>query len=107
MQSGICIPGNGKSLAQLRNNKNQCLLAASENRGPLRVFKLRNQGNCLPVKPDDQYAIIQLKNGKQRREEFYYGASYLSQSARFLSVDNTVRFVRIFNNKGENRLVNF
>jgi len=107
MQSGIYIPGNGKSLVQLRNNKNQCLLAASENRGPLRVFKLKNPVNCLPVKADDQYAIIQLKNGKQRREELYYGASYLSQSARFLTIDNTVRFVRIFNSKGENRLVNF
>jgi len=107
MQSGIYIPGNGKSLVQLRNNKTECLLAASENRGPLRVFKLKKAVNCLPIKPDDQYAIIQLKNGKQRREEFYYGASYLSQSARFLSVDNAIRFVRIFNNKGENRLVNF
>ena len=53
MQSGIYIPGNGKSLVQLRNNKNECLLAAAENRGPLRVFKLKQQYNCLPVKPDD------------------------------------------------------
>jgi hypothetical protein len=107
MQSGIYIPGNGKSLVHLRNNKNECMLAASENRGPLRVFKLKKAVNYLPVKPDDQYALIQLKNGKQRREEFYYGASYLSQSARLLSIDNTVSFVRIFNGKGGNRLVNF
>ena len=33
-----------------------------------------------------QYAIIELKNGKKRKEEFYYGASYLSQSSRFLNI---------------------
>jgi hypothetical protein len=107
MQSGIFIPGNGKSLVQLRNNKNECLLAAAENRGPLRIFKLKKAMNYLPVKPDDQYAIIQLQNGKQRREEFYYGASYLSQSSRFLNVDASVKSVQIFNSKGENRTINF
>ncbi|MEO8712029.1 MAG: VCBS repeat-containing protein, partial [Parafilimonas sp.] len=107
MQSGIFIPGNGKSLVQLRNNKNECLLAAAENRGPLRIFKLKKSVNYLPVKPDDQYAIIQLKNGKQRREEFYYGASYLSQSSRFLNADASVKSVKIFNSKGESRTIDF
>lgn len=108
MESGIYIPGNGKSLVQLRNNKNECLLAAGENRGPLRVFKLKKSIITLAVKPDDSYAILQLKNGKQRREEFYYGASYLSQSARFLNVDiNTIKSIRITNNKGDSRINSF
>ena len=106
-QSGIYIPGNGKSLVQLRNNKNEYMLAAAENRGPLRVFKLKKNVNCLPVKADDVYAIIQLKNGKQRKEEFYYGASYLSQSARFLNIDAAVKSAQIFNSKGESRVINF
>jgi hypothetical protein len=106
MQSGIYIPGNGKSLVQLRNNKNECLLAAAENRGPLRIFKLKKKITSLPVKPDDQYAIIQLKNGKQRKEEFYYGASYLSQSSRFLNVDANVKSIQVFNSKGESRTIN-
>ena len=107
MQSGIYIPGNGKSLVQLRSAKNECLLAAAENRGPLRVFKLKQTVNCLPVKADDQYAILQLKNGKQRREELYYGVSYLSQSSRFISINNTVTSIKIFNSNGEGRTINF
>ena len=101
LQSGIYIPGNGKSLVQLRNNKNECLLAAAENRGPLRVFKLRKNILCMPVKPDDEYAIVQLKNGKKRKEEFYYGASYLSQSSRFLNINDAVKSIQIFNSKGD------
>ena len=107
LQSGIYIPGNGKSLVQLRNNKNECLLAAAENRGPLRVFRLKNNITALLVKPQDAYAIVELKNGKKRREEFYYGCSYLSQSARFLNVSSAVRSATIFNTKGESYTVNF
>ncbi len=107
MQSGIYIPGNGKSLVELRNNKNECLLAAAENRGPLRVFKLKNQIKTIPVKPDDAYAIIQLKNGKKRKAEFYYGSSYLSQSSRFLNVDASVSSLTIFNTKGKSSTINF
>jgi len=107
LQSGIYIPGNGKSLVQLRNNKNECLLAAAENRGPLRVFRLKNNITALPVKPQDVYAIVELKNGKKRKEEFYYGSSYLSQSARFLNVNSTVKSATIFNTKGERYTVNF
>jgi len=104
MQSGIYIPGNGKSLVQLRNNKNECLLAASENRGPLRIFKLRNQVTSIPLKPEDQYATIELKNGKKRKVEFYYGSSYLSQSSRFFMVNNSVKSVSFYNS---NRTINF
>ena len=107
LQSGIYIPGNGKSLVMLHSNKNVCLLAAAENRGPLKVFKLKKSVLCLPVKPDDEYAIIQLKNGKKRREELYYGASYLSQSSRFLNIDDAVKSIQVFNTKGESQIVNF
>ncbi len=107
MKSGIYIPGNGKSLTQFRNNKNGCMFAASENRGPLRVFKLKKHFSSIPVKPDDENAIIELKNGKKRKEESYYGMSYLSQSARFLNINSSVKSVQIINNKGESRTINF
>lgn len=107
MQSGIYIPGNGKSLALLRNNKNECLLAATENRGPLRVFKLNKKITCLPVQPFDTYAIIELKNGKKRRVEFYYGMSYLSQSSRLININDPVKSVQIFDASGSSRTLNF
>jgi hypothetical protein len=42
LQSGIYIPGNGKALVKLRDKTgNHMLLAASQNRDSLKVFKLK------------------------------------------------------------------
>jgi hypothetical protein len=42
LQSGIFIPGNGKALIKLRGRNDSYLLAASQNRGPLKIFELKN-----------------------------------------------------------------
>ncbi len=95
LQSGIFIPGNGKALVKLSNKNGQCLLAASQNRGPLKVFLLNDGAKKMAVKPGDKYAILTLKNGKKRRVELNYGAGFLSQSARFINVDSQVQSVEI------------
>jgi hypothetical protein len=41
LQSGIYIPGNGKALVKLRSKSGSCLLAASQNRGPLKYSNLK------------------------------------------------------------------
>jgi len=41
LQSGIFIPGNGKALAKLKSSDGKYLLAASQNKGPLKVFRLK------------------------------------------------------------------
>jgi hypothetical protein len=41
MQSGIFIPGNGKGLAKLKDGHGNYLLAASQNKGRLKLFQLR------------------------------------------------------------------
>jgi hypothetical protein len=103
LQSGIFIPGNGKALVKLSNKDGRCLLAASQNRGPLKVFVLKGATKKIPVRTDDVYAILTLKNGKKRKVELNYGAGFLSQSARFINVDAQVQDVEIVNAKGEKR----
>ncbi|HVX50103.1 MAG TPA: VCBS repeat-containing protein, partial [Chitinophagaceae bacterium] len=105
LQSGIFIPGNGKALVKLSNNKGQCLLAASQNRGPLKMFLLKESMQKLPVKADDIYGILTLKNGHKRKVELNYGAGFLSQSARFLNIDAAVQAVEIVNARGDKRAV--
>ncbi len=78
LQSGIYIPGNGKALVKLRNAKGNCLLAAGQNRGPLKVFRLKNNQRIVPIAPMDVSASIKYKNGKTIEQEFYYGNSFLS-----------------------------
>ncbi len=105
LQSGIFIPGNGKALARLRDPAGHLLVAASQNRGELKIFRQNRSGNVIPVQPDDLVAIIKNKQGKTWRQELNYGASFLSQSARFLVVPAGASSIEISNTKGTTRKV--
>ncbi|HRH61147.1 MAG TPA: VCBS repeat-containing protein, partial [Chitinophagaceae bacterium] len=102
LQSGIMIPGNGKALIQFPAAKN-IAIAAAQNGGALKFFRSNNNVQNILLQPDEIYAIITLKNGQKRKEEFYYGSSFLSQSARFVSFNASVQSVTIFNSKGQSR----
>lgn len=106
LRSGIFIPGNGKALVKFTNKQGQCFIAASQNRGPLKVFLLKQNIHTIPVKANDTYALFTLKTGKTRRVELNYGSGFLSQSARFLNIDATVQSVEVVNSKGEKRAIN-
>jgi hypothetical protein len=82
-------------------------VAASEHSGPLRVFALKRKTKMVPINPTDISALIQFKNGKTQKEEFYYGSSFLSQSARFLTISDDVSLIRVTDSKGNTRNVTF
>jgi len=105
LESGIYIPGNGKAFVKLRNKKGNYLLAASQNRGALKVFELKRKINCISLRPNEVHAEIKYRNGVSRRNEFYYGQSFLSQSARFLNLDSNVVSATIYDMKGAARKV--
>jgi hypothetical protein len=105
LQSGIYIPGNGKALAQLRDKSNHILLAASQNRDSLKVFKQNTKVKTIAVQERDAYAIIKYNDGRITRQEFYYGSSFLSQSARFIQVDDGMKSVVVFDDRGNKRVV--
>ena len=106
LQSGLYIPGNGKSLVQLVTN-NKLTLAAAQNSSRLKLFQNKNQqGNIILLQKNDVSAIVQLKNGKKRKEEFGYGSSFLSQSGRFIRLNTAIQSVEITNNKKQKRTIN-
>jgi hypothetical protein len=108
LQSGLFINGDGKALISLQGSGNNYFFAATQNRGALKLFKMRKNGRTIKINATDDYALIQFKNGKTRKQEFYYGTSYLSQSSRFLNVsEGAINALRIFNNKGESRTITF
>jgi ASPIC/UnbV protein/VCBS repeat protein len=107
MQSGIFIPGDAKALIKLRGQNNSYLLAASQNRGPLRIFAHKNSDQkFIPVQQTDRKVFITLSNGQKREEEIYFGNSFMSQSSRFLCVGRNVRSVEIKDANGKTRPVN-
>ena len=103
LQSGIYIPGNGKALVQLRNKEGKTLLAASQHNGPLKIFELKHNLRALQVQQSDIHALILYKNGSLQKREFYYGYSFLSQSARFLNINEQVVSVQVTDSKGRTR----
>jgi hypothetical protein len=107
LQSGIYIPGDGKALVKLQSISGNYMLVASQNRGALKLFQLKRNVNNIKLMPDDENAIITYKNGVREKREFYYGSSFLSQSGRFLTVNNDVKNVQITNYKGQVRTISF
>jgi hypothetical protein len=105
MQSGIYIPGNGKALVKFRDSKGQVLIAATQHKDVFKVFKQKETSKTISVQPDDAYAIIQYKNGKTERQEFYYGSSFLSQSARFITGNDQIKSITVTNNLGKQRML--
>jgi len=105
LHSGIYIPGNGKALVKLRSASNKLLIAASQNKDVLKVFRLNRNVKSIDLEPNDLWAMVKYRNGKLTKHEFYYGASFLSQSGRFVNLDENVAEVVITNDKGVTRTV--
>ena len=105
LQSGIYVPGNGKALVKMRSKGGDLLFAASQNKDSLKVFKLSAPIKSIPINPTDAYALIKYKNGKIEKEEFYYGSSFLSQSSRFMKLDDDMTSVVIFEDNGKSRVI--
>lgn len=104
-QSGIYIPGNGKALVKLRDNKGNLLLAASQDKGFMKVYQLNSRSNTISPAATDSYALITYKNGKTEKQEFYYGSSFLSQSARFVKLNDQMVSITFFDDKNTARTV--
>jgi len=105
LQSGICIPGNGRALVTLRGAKGGCLVAASQNKGDLRLFALKGERKAVMAQADEVTAIVSFRDGRQEKKELYYGSSFLSQSARTIMAGDNVKSIEIINAKGAHRTV--
>ncbi|HEY8999895.1 MAG TPA: VCBS repeat-containing protein [Mucilaginibacter sp.] len=103
LQSGIYIPGNGKALAKVAGAHGNYLLAASQNRDVMKIFELKRNVHLVKLQPTDMFAMIKYKNGKISKQEFYYGDSFLSQSGRFINIDDTMASVTITDSFGHTR----
>jgi hypothetical protein len=107
LKAGLFIPGDAKALVKLRGPNDAYLLAASQNRGPLKIFSGKNTDQKLvPLQQNDKKVFLKLANGKKRKEEIYYGNSFLSQSSRFVPVNKSVTVVEVEDVNGKVRRIN-
>ncbi|RYY61497.1 MAG: RNA-binding protein [Chitinophagaceae bacterium] len=107
LQSGIYIPGNGKALVKIAGPNNTVLFAASQNRGPLQVFRVKSATTAIAVLPGETSASIYYRDGRKRKEEVYYGSGYLSASARVVLVNSQVQKIEFSGAGGKSRIMTF
>jgi hypothetical protein len=105
VESGIFIPGNGKALVSLKSASGAQLVAASQNKGPLKIFTLKRQGRWIPIASNEVSANIEYTNGQKARSEFYYGSSFMSQSTRGVYKNDLIKSITIIDQKGNKRVV--
>ncbi|HEY1871903.1 MAG TPA: VCBS repeat-containing protein, partial [Chitinophagaceae bacterium] len=107
-KAGFFVPGDAKALIKLRGANNSYLLAASQNRGLLKIFGHKSENEkFIPLQQTDKTIFIKLANGKERKDEVYFGNSFLSQSSRFLEINDHIKSVEIKDSHGNSRDENF
>ncbi|HVY76348.1 MAG TPA: VCBS repeat-containing protein [Puia sp.] len=100
MQSGLSVSGDAKALIKLKGAGNQYLIAASQNKGPLKLYACKNKFAYLTFEKDEKFAITTLPGGAKRKTERYQGSSFLSQSSNLLLKTGATDF---YNSKGITR----
>ena len=105
LESGIFIPGNGKALVSLKGASGAQLVAASQNKGALKVFELKKKGAWVSFASNELSAILEYKNGQKVKTEIYNGSSFMSQSTRGIYKTDVIKSITIMDNNGNKRIV--
>ncbi len=92
-RSGIFIPGDGKALVRIKSADGGYVVAASQNKGQLKFFRL-----AVPLKsvlPLSNAISLEMEfaSGKKRKVELYSGSSLLSQSSNNIFISDKVTTV--------------
>jgi enediyne biosynthesis protein E4 len=104
-KSGFFVNKDAKGIAELMDSKGNALVLVASNADSLKAFSYLPGSQFISLQPSDQYAILTHKNGKKSKHEFYYGSSYLSQSARILQVPADVTAASIYEASGKSRAI--
>ncbi|MBC6993746.1 VCBS repeat-containing protein [Neolewinella lacunae] len=92
-ESGLYVPGNGRSLVRMRAGEQQ-LLVAAENQGPTRAYAVPGApGRWLRIGANTARLNLVHADGHRSVQECYYGSGFLSQSSRQVWIPATVREV--------------
>jgi hypothetical protein len=92
-KSGFIIDKDGKALTSVQIS-DTTYYVGTQNNDSLKAFAYRplkdSEIKSLPVPPHVNYALLSLKNGKTRKQEFYLGEGYLSQRSRILRLNKNI-----------------
>ncbi|BFG70583.1 VCBS repeat-containing protein [Sediminibacterium sp. KACHI17] len=103
--SGFYTPANGRGLVELVI-QDRLSVVAGQNRDLLKIFSLaKDSASFVKTTPAETHAIVYLKDGTKRKEEFSSGHGFLSQSVNFIHLNSSVASVEIFTGNKKSRTV--
>lgn len=104
--SGFYSPLNAKGLAMINVGKdNTAVFLTTNSNDKMQSFKLESKDKVVKLNANDVYAEITMADGKKRREEFYMGSGYLSQSTKAILITDQMQEVIVYDSKGNSRSV--
>lgn len=102
------VIGDNKAVAELFEANGSSIFLISSNSDSLHAYRLNAPSQkIISINPDETYALINFRNGAKRRQEFYYGSGYISQSSRHLPISPDIQSVIIYNSAGNKRELKF
>lgn len=106
-KSGLFLSGNKRGMGTIFNRSGKALILALSNSDSLTVLEKRINTIRKPLFPkaDDHYALIRLKNGKVRRQEFQKGDSYLVQQENAILLNDIIEEISFYNYKNQGRVI--
>jgi hypothetical protein len=106
-KSGLFLSGNKRGMGTIFNRSGKALILALSNSDSLTVLEKRINTIRKPLFPkaDDHYALIRLKNGKVRRQEFQKGDSYLVQQENAILLNDLIEEISFYNYKNQGRVI--
>ncbi|MDX1908378.1 MAG: VCBS repeat-containing protein [Bacteroidia bacterium] len=107
-ESGFFLPGDSKALSLVAGADGQPLIVATQNKGPLRVFRpVRDMGRQVKLAPDDHEVVVTLRDGRTQRMEAAWGHTFLSQGSRCVYVPADAVTVEVRTFRGERRILSY
>jgi hypothetical protein len=100
-QSGFFVPGDARALT-VANINNSPFLIATENRKPLRLFRLPEENTLIiALLPGETFALQTHTDNRIERIEFSNGSSFLSQRSNNWFFSNKLKLIVFYDAKGK------
>jgi hypothetical protein len=100
-QSGFFVPGDARALT-VANINNSPFLIATENRKPLRMFRLPEENTLqIALLPGETFALQTHADNRIERIEFSNGSSFLSQRSNNWFFSNKLKLIVFYDAKGK------
>ncbi len=105
--TGFYVKMDAKGLVKLQTANSQNLYLVTNNNGPLQGFKkvTKKQVKSIPLTEEDTHIMIEYENGNIRKQEIYFGNSYLSQSENKIDFGPEITSIDVYNIHGKKRTI--